>query len=113
MVGEDSESGYQEETSEVADSESGLSDLESGNEGQGRMARSDASEGYSTNGESVGVLDDRDSEEDVCDEAIDAPESPDIRSKSAMSSGRMKSRLPRLRQPRSSSTTTRSSSQSN
>lgn len=52
LVGEDSESGYQDETSEVASSASELeSDLESCNSRQMARGRGQ-SDGYSTNGES-------------------------------------------------------------
>ncbi|KAK4031482.1 hypothetical protein C8A01DRAFT_51448 [Parachaetomium inaequale] len=53
MVGEDSESGYQDETSEVASSASelGESDVESCNDSQYMAGGQDESERYSTNGE--------------------------------------------------------------
>lgn len=103
MVGEeDSESGYQEETSEMASSGSCGSDLESGNESQDMIARCDESEEYSTNGESLGEASDSDSEKDnqcIDKKSTNPPDFLESHSNGAVSSSPLRSRLPRFKQP--------------
>ncbi|KAL2259717.1 hypothetical protein VTK26DRAFT_6508 [Humicola hyalothermophila] len=53
MVGEDSESGYHDEASEVMSSANGESESESGNDSHGKTGRGYESEDYSVNEESV------------------------------------------------------------
>ena len=108
MVGEDSESGYQDETSEMASSESEESDSESCNDSLDVMAREGESEGYSANGESAGETSTTDSENDDDGEddghreemTIDAREFINGGHQCAITStDKLPSRLPRLKQP--------------
>jgi hypothetical protein len=104
MVGEDSESGYQDETSEMASSASEVeeSDAESCNESRGMMSGGGESEGYSTNGESAGEESAIDSEDDgeSGDKTLDALDIGSLSRASILSttsaSSRSQSRLPRL-----------------
>src|SRR5689334_9692696 len=82
MVGEDSESGYQDETSEMASSASEVeSDLESCSNSRSMMGRHDESEECSTNGgsdgedsavESVEEEEGEEEEEDYADKTLNA-----------------------------------------
>ncbi|GAB1313741.1 hypothetical protein MFIFM68171_03951 [Madurella fahalii] len=103
MVGEeDSESGYQEETSEIASSESGGSDLESGNESQDMIARCDESEEYSTNAESLGEASDSESEKKnqfIGNMSMNTQDFLESHSNATMGSSPLRSRLPRLKPP--------------
>lgn len=109
MVGEDSESGYQDETSEMASSASEVdeSDTESCNESRGMMSGGGESEGYSTNGESAGEEsaidseDDGDGDGDGGDKTLDALDIGSLSQASMLSAtyntrSHSRSRLPRL-----------------
>jgi hypothetical protein len=108
MVGEDSESGYQDETSEMASSESEESDSESCNDSLDVMAREGESEGYSANGESAGETSTTDSENDDDGEDDGHREEKTIDAREFINGGhqcaitstdKLPSRLPRLKQP--------------
>jgi hypothetical protein len=104
MVGEDSESGYQDETSEMASSASEVeeSDTESCNDSRRMLSGGGESEGYSTNGESAGEESAIESEddEDNGDNTLDALDIGGLSQASILStpntSSRSRSRLPRL-----------------
>jgi hypothetical protein len=106
MVGEDSESGYQNETSEVASSASelGESDLESCNDSQFMAGGRDEGEQYSTNGESAEEDSAVDSEDDgdYGDKTLGASDiDMDSHSQDAPDNVSFPpSKLPRLQQPR-------------
>ncbi len=100
MVGEDSESGCQDETSEMASSASELeeSDAESCNDSQDGISRGDESEEYSTHGESAGeesAVDSGDDGDDG-DKTLDALDTGSRSQPAVTSTGRSQSRLPRF-----------------
>ncbi len=101
MVGEDSESGCQDEASEMASSASELeeSDAESCNDSQGGISRGYESEGYSTNGESAGeesAVDSGDDGDDG-DKTLDASDTSGRGQPAATRTDRSQSsRLPRF-----------------
>jgi hypothetical protein len=101
MVGEDSESGYQDETSEGASSADELegSDFESYNGSHHVSRRGPESEEYSTNGESSGEesADDSGKDENGEDKTLQAPDMLS-RNEANSSTGHPRSRLPRLQQ---------------
>ena len=100
MVGEDSESGCQEEASEMASSASELeeSDAESCNDSQDGISRGGESEGYSTTGESAGEESAVDSgdDEDGGDKTLNALDTSGRNQPAIASTDRSQSRLPRF-----------------
>ena len=104
MAGEDSESGYHDETSEAASSASELeeSDVESCNDSPGMMSRGVESEGYSTNGESAdeeSAIESGD-DEDSGDKTLEALDVVHHVQPAVTSSSLSQSRLPRLQAQR-------------
>lgn len=106
MAGEDSESGYQDETSEMASSGSELeSDFESGRGSQDMVVHSHESEERSVSGQSAGERSAANSEygEDPGYKTVHGPDTTgggqESDRSSVASSRRPHSRLPRLRQP--------------
>ncbi len=105
MVGEDSESGCQDETSEMASSASELeeSDAESCNDSQDGISRGDESEEYSTHGESAGegsageesAVDSGDDGDDG-NKTLDALDTSGRSQPAVATTSRSQSRLPRF-----------------
>ncbi|KAK4121004.1 hypothetical protein N657DRAFT_673782 [Parathielavia appendiculata] len=103
MVGEDSESGYQDETSDGANSASELEEsyLESRNRSHRVTSREVDTKDYSTNGDDSGEesADDSSDHEDSGDETLDAMKSLNGSRAATTGVNRSRSRLPRLQQP--------------
>ncbi|KAK4151401.1 hypothetical protein C8A00DRAFT_45369 [Chaetomidium leptoderma] len=106
MVGEDSEGGYQDETSEMASSASELdeSDVESCSGSRNMRSPGCESEEYSTNAESAGEESavDSDDDEDIGDKTLDALETTIVgfNQVAVTSPSHAQSKLPRLQQTR-------------